>query len=153
MSAYIQFFIRNNEAFMPIGTYCRSSAIYQAFDEYIPWEKIRPITEPLLRKIYSNVIDDIREYTDHIDKTKEHRAFIATFNNPMDEKIEMLDSIEEILGEYEEGLEQLNTVKSYIHFLNDIIEAVEFEDSIDENNYLYAGIEVGISPTVEDIVQ
>ena len=65
----------------------------------------------------------------------------------------MLDSIEEILGEYEEGLEQLNTVKSYIHFLNDIIEAVEFEDSIDENNYLYAGIEVGISPTVEDIVQ
>ena len=152
MSAYIQFFIRNNETFMPIGIYCRSSAIYQAFDEYIPWEKIRPLNEPLLRRIYGEVMDEIREHTDQIDRIKEHIALIATFNNPMDEKIEMLDNIEEMLSEYEKGLEELDNVKAYILFLNDIIEAVEFEDDIDENAYLYAGVEVGIHPTTEDIM-
>ena len=152
MSAYIQFFIRNDETFLPIGTYCRSSAIYQAFDEYIPWEKVRAISEPLLRKVYSNVTEDIQHHKEQIEKIKEHRAFIATFNNTLEEKMEMLENVESMLYEYEEGLDDLERVKSYIHFLEDIIESVEYETHINENAYLYAGIEVG-NPTIEDILQ
>ena len=150
MSAYIQFFIRKDEAFMPIGSYCRSSAIYQAFDEYIPWEAIKALNEPLLDKIYGLVVDDINHHKEQIEKIKEHRAFIATFNNSIDEKMEMLENVEAMLHEYEEGLASLERVKAYICFLKDIIEDVTFTEHIDENAYLYAGIEIG-SPTVEDI--
>ena len=152
MSAYIQFFIRNNETFMPIGTYCRSSVIYQAFDEYIPWEKIRPLNEPLLRRIYGEVMDEVQYCKNYISKIKEQREFIASFNNTVEEKMEMLNNVEETLSEYESDLDNLNNVKNYILFLNDIIEAVEFEDDIDENAYLYAGVEVGSHPTTEDIM-
>ena len=152
MSAYIQFFIRNDEAFMPIGSYCRSSAIYQAFDEYMSWEKIRPLTFDLLNKISGNVKDDIAHHQKQISKIKEHKAFIATFNNSVEEKIEALEGVESLLREYEEGLDTLNHVKEYIYFLEDILEDVEYAEHIDENAYLYAGIEIG-SPTVEDIVR
>ena len=151
MSAYIQFFIRNDETFLPIGAYCRSSAIYQAFDEYIPWEKVRAISEPLLRKVYGFVVDDIQHHKEQIEKIKEHRTFIATFNNTLEEKMEMLENVESMLYEYEEGLDDLEHVKNYIHFLEDIIESVEYETHINENAYLYAGIEVG-NPTIEDIL-
>ena len=43
MSAYIQFFVRNDEAFMPISIYSRNNALYHYFDEYTPWEKIKPV--------------------------------------------------------------------------------------------------------------
>ena len=147
----MQFFLRNGDTFLPIGTYCRSSAMYQAFDEYIPWEKIRALNEPLLRKIYEFVVDDINNHKKQIEKIKEHRAFIATFNNSIEEKMEMLENVESMLHEYEEGLESLERVKAYIFFLSDILEDVEFNDRIDENAYLYCGIEVSVNPTVEDI--
>ena len=152
MSAYMSFFIRNDEAFMPIGSYCRSSVIYRTFDEYIPWEAIRALNEPLLNKVYGFVVDDINNHKQQIEKIKEHKAFIATFNNSVEEKMEMLDDVESMLHEYEQGLSDLEFVKHYIFFLQDIIEDVEFLEHIDENAYLYCGIEIG-SPTVEDIVQ
>ena len=151
MSAYIQFFIRHNETFMPIGTYIRSSKIYEYFDDYTPWEKIKHVTRPLLDKIRDNINDDILYYQKRYDRAKEMKEYVATMNNSMDEKMEWIENIEATLGDCCEEIEKAEYVKHYLNFLDDIIESVEYEDGIDYKNYLYVGIEVG-SPTVEDIV-
>ena len=152
MSAYIQFFIRNDEAFMPIGTYIRGSRIYQYFDEYTPWEKIKPITRPLLEKIRDDVNDDILYFQKRHNRAKEMKEYVAGMNNSMDEKMEWIENIEATLSDCCEEIEKAECVKYYLNFLDDIIESVEYEEHIDHKNYLYVGIEVG-NPTVDDIVR
>ena len=150
MSAYIQFFIRNNETFMPIGIYIRSSKIYEYFDEYTPWERIKVVTRPLLDKIRDNVNDDILCFQKRYDRAKEMKEYIAGMNNSMDEKMEWIEDIEATLGDCCEEIERAEYVKHYLSFLDDIIESAEYENNIDHKNYLYVGIEVS-SPTIDDI--
>lgn len=152
MSAYIQFFVRNDEAFMPIGIYCRVNKIYQYFDEYTPWEKIKPITRPLLNKIRDDINDDILYYQKRYDRAKEMKEYVAGMNNSMDEKMEWIENIESTLDDCTKEMEEAKYVKHYLNFLDDIIESVEYEEHIEYKNYLYVGIEVG-SPTVDDIVR
>lgn len=152
MSAYIQFFIRNEDAFMPIGIYIRGSKIYEYFDDYTPWEKIKHVTRPLLDKIRDNVNDDILYYQKRYDHAKEMKEYVAGMNNSMDEKMEWVENIEATLGDCCEEIEKAECVKHYLNFLDDIIDSVEYEEHIDHKNYLYVGIEVG-NPTVDDIVR
>lgn len=150
MSAYIQFFIRHNEVFMPIGIYPRGSRLYQYFDEYTPWEKIKPITRPLLDKIRDDINDDILYFQKRYDRAKEMKDYVAGMNNSMEEKMEWIENIEATLGDCCEEIEKAEYVKQYLSFLDNIIESVEYEDNIDHKNYLYVGIEVG-NPTIDDI--
>lgn len=152
MSAYIQFFIRHDEAFMPIGIYCRTSKIYEYFDDYTPWEKIKCVTRPLLNKIRDNVNDDILCFQKRYDRAKEMKEYVAGMNNSMEEKMEWIENIEATLNDSREEIKTAEYVKHYLSFLDDIIESVEYEEHIDYKSYLYVGIEVG-NPTVDDIVR
>ena len=152
MSAYIQFFVRNDEAFMPISIYSRNNALYHYFDEYTPWEKIKSVTRPLLNKIRDDINEDILYYQKRYDRAKEMKEYGAGMNNSMDEKMEWIENIEATLGDCCEEIEKAEYVKHYLNFLDDIIESVEYEKHIDHKNYLYVGIEVG-NPTVDDIVR
>jgi len=152
MSAYIQFFIRDNEVFMPISVYSRNNTIYKYFDEYTPWEKIRPITRGLLNKIRDDINEDLTATQKRYDRAREMKEWIATLNNSLEEKMEYIENTEEVLGECCEEIEQLTYTKHYLNFLDDVIESVEYEENIDYKNYLYVGIEVG-NPTVDDIVR
>ena len=152
MSAYIQFFIRHENMFMPIGIYSRNNLIYQYFDEYTPWEKIKPVTRGLLDKIRDDINEDLTATHKRYDRAKEMKEWIATLNNSLEEKMEYIGNTEEVLGECCETIEQLTYTKHYLIFLDDIIESVEYEEYIDHKNYLYVGIEVG-NPTTEDIVR
>ena len=146
MSAYIQFFVRNGEAFMPISVYSRNNALYCYFDEYTPWEKIKVVTRPLLNKIRDDVNEDILYYQKRYDRAKEMKEYVATMNNSMEENIEAT------LDDCCEEIEKAEYVKHYLNFLDDVIESVEYEENIDYKNYLYVGIEVD-NPTVDDIVR
>ena len=152
MSAYIQFFIRNGEAFLPISIYSRGNALYHYFDEYTPWEKIKVVTRPLLNKIRDDVNEDILYHQKRYDRAKEMKEYVATMNNSMDEKMEWVENIEATLNDCCEEIKKAEYVKHYLNFLDDVIESVEYEENIDYKNYLYVGIEVG-NPTVDDIVR
>lgn len=152
MSAYIQFFIRHENAFFPISVYSRNNLIYGYFDEYTPWEKIKPITKGLLSKIYDDINEDLRAEEKRYDRAKEMKGWIASLNNSVEEKMEQIENVEEVLGECCENIDRLEGTKLYLNFLDDIIEAVKYEDGFDYKNYLYVGIEVG-NPTVDDIVR
>lgn len=152
MSAYIQFFVRNENAFMPISIYSRNNTIYEYFDEYTPWGKIKPVTRGLLGKIRDNINEDLAATQKRYDYAKEMKEWIATLNNSLEEKMEYIENAEELLSECRETIEQLTYIKHYLNFLDDIIESVKYEEHIDHKNYLYVGIEVG-NPTVDDIVR
>ena len=152
MSAYIQFFVRNDNTFMPISVYSRNNSVYRYFDEYTPWGKIKVVTRSLLNKIHDNVNEDILCYQKRYDRAKEMKEYVATMNNSMDEKMEWIENIEATLGDCREEIEKAEYVKHYLNFLDDVIESVEYEENIDYKNYLYVGIEVG-NPTVDDIVR
>ena len=152
MSAYIQFFIRNENDLMPIGVYSRNSSIYHYFDEYTPWEKIKPVSRGLLNKIRDDINEDLAEVQKRYDRAKEMKEWIATLNNSLEEKMEYIENTEEVLSECCEEIDRLTYTKHYLTFLDDVIESVEYEDGFDYKNYLYVGIEVG-NPTVNDIVR
>lgn len=152
MSAYIQFFVRNENAFMPIGVYSRNNTIYAYFDEYTPWEKIKPVSRGLLNKVRDDINEDLATIQKRYDRAKEMKEWIATLNNSLEEKMEYIENTEEVLSECCEAIEQLTYTKHYLNFLDDVIESVEYEEHIDHKNYLYVGIEVG-NPTVDDIVR
>lgn len=152
MSAYIQFFIRNENTFMPISIYSRNNTIYAYFDEYTPWGKIKPVSRGLLDKIRDDINEDLAAMQKRYDRAKEMKEWIATLNNSLEEKMEYIENTEEVLSECCEAIEQLTYTKHYLNFLDDVIESVEYDKNIDHKNYLYVGIEVG-SPTVDDIVR
>lgn len=152
MSAYIQFFIRHDTTFMPIGTYVHGSCIYQYFNKYALWEKIKPIPQTLLNEIRNDVNEDILYFQKRYDRTKEMKAYVAGMDNSIEEKLEWIENLEATLEDCREEIEKAEYVKHYLNFLDDIIESVEYEEYIDQNNYLYVGIEVG-NPTVDDIVR
>lgn len=152
MSAYIQFFIRNENTFMPISVYSRNNSVYRYFDEYTPWEKIKPVTRGLLNKIRDDINEDLAAIQKRYDYAKEMKEWIATLNNSLEEKMEYIENTEEVLSDCCEAIEELTYTKHYLSFLDDVIESVEYEDNIDHKNYLYVGIEVE-NPTVDDIVR
>lgn len=152
MSAYIQFFVRNENTFMPISIYSRNNTVYKYFDEYTPWGKIKPVTRELLSKVRNDINEDLAVTQKRYDHAKEMKEWIATLNNSLEEKMEYIENTEEVLSECCEEIEQLTYAKHYLNFLDDVIESVEYEDNIDHKNYLYVGIEVG-NPTVDDIVR
>lgn len=136
---------------MPIGVYSRNNSIYQYFDEYTSWGKIKPITRGLLNKIRDNINEDLAVTQKRYDHAKEMKEWIATLNNSLEEKMEYIENIEEMLSECCETIEQLTYTKHYLNFLDDVIESVEYEEHIDYKNYLYIGIEV--NGTVDELIQ
>ena len=159
MSAYIQFFVRHNDTFLPIGTFSRNSNIYSEFDEYIPWEHLRGLDENLLRKVRENVKEDMERVEHNISEMKEDIDHVMECNNSLDEKMERISLMREWIKECEDDLESLRFTDYFIAFLFGIIEEAEHTkyydsmDTIDPGAYVYAGIEVSVSPTVENIVR
>lgn len=43
MSSYINFFIRSDNRFLPLGDFSRSSEIYQRLDNNVPYEKLKAL--------------------------------------------------------------------------------------------------------------
>ena len=152
MSAYIQFFIKGKDQYYPIGTYCRSSAIYEGFDEYVPYENICAITVEKLAEIRENVNTSIDRWNRFISEEEHKLEMVSKTNNSIEEKMEAYESIMASIGEMRELIDGLNFVKHYIIMLNDMIDEVKYGD-IDwttPDTYIYAGIEVG-DPNKEDI--
>ena len=155
MSAYMSFFIRANDNFYPIGTYSRSTAIYEMFDEagYSNWESIRAITftdiEAVRKENFSNVIG----WKKLIKETENEIELVKSIEAPLDEKIDVIDRRLAELNEFKDKVDELVEVSSFCNFLETILEDIKYGsyESIDVDNYIYAGIEIG-HPTVEDII-
>jgi len=154
MSAYVDFFIRNKDEFIPIADYSRNSMIYSIVNDDVPYEKIRAIATQDISRFINIAAEKIRDYEQRIRKEKECIKLIATFNNDIEEKLEVIAQREESIEEYTQSIEECTYAKNFFSFLTELIEARRWEEnrSININEYIYAGIEIE-RPTAEDICE
>ncbi len=141
MSAYIQFFIRHEDTFLPIGVFNRNNAIYQVFDGIAVWEKIRPIGEPALNDAENIAKGFICENEKALAQAEEEQNLIAKFNNSIEDKLEAYGDYRDYIIEIKNNIKDLEAAQQYLWFLRDILESIEDTD-FNKQPYLYVGIEV-----------
>lgn len=157
MSQYICFFVKTEDnKFYPIGSYSRSSAIYEMFDdnEIGPWEKVEAITEKKLECVKRTTDGILNRWYERKRSIEEKLELVKSFNGSIEARIEMWDDLKDELFETESMINELKEVHSFIWFLEQMIYEMKWEDryGINENEYIYAGIEIGY-PTVDDVVE
>lgn len=141
MSAYIQFFIRHEDTFLPIGVFSRNNAIYQVFDGIAVWEKIRPIGEPILNDAEKIVKEFISVSEKALARANEEKSAIVVFNNTVEEKLQSINEYNSYIAEIKEDIKGLEAAQQYLWFLRDILEAIK-GTGFNKDPYLYVGIEV-----------
>lgn len=154
MSSYIEFYLRGkDDNFYPLGTYCRNNAIYEMFDAHgcAKWGRVVPLTSQMLELVRRNTRDHIAGWKKVIRDIKKGLEVIDMFDVSFEEKVEIVESRMAEIESHKEKVKELKRVISFCDFLEDILEDAEYSDAgIDKDNYIYAGIEVGL-PTIEDI--
>lgn len=154
MSQYMSFFVRKGYVFCPIGTYSRSSTIYREFNDNldVSYEKVMPLNDNQLSRVKESIKDRLNDLNASKEQYEKKRALIATCNNSLNEKLEAFEQFDEYIKDYEELVDEYNYVMNFVHFLHRIVDDVKYgEDNIDENHYLYVGIECA-HPEFEDVI-
>lgn len=155
MSQYIQFFIRSNSnEFLPIGVFSRCNAIYDFFEKYFnaPYEKIAAISIKDLMCLVEKIDNRIDVYNDKIVKLEQKIKMITECNNSVEDKIVAIDGVYSDIEEYVEQRNEFKQARDYVCSLEEIIDAIAYNDRYCKDTYLYCGIEVRENPTIEDIV-
>ena len=153
MSQYIQFFIRSNsDEFLPIGVFSRCNAIYDFFEKYFnaPYEKIAAITMKDLTYLIRKIDDRIKIHNDRIIEVEQKIKLITECNNSVEEKMLAIDDVNSDIKEYIEQRDEFMWARSYVCSLEEIIDAIAYDDKYCKDTYLYCGIEVGENPTIEE---
>jgi predicted nuclease with TOPRIM domain len=152
MSAYVDFFVRHGNDFIPLGDFSRSSIVYQTMKDCadVPWEKIIPLTLDNLQAAQTRAHKHSTNALDYINTLKDRIEEVKGFNNSIEEKLEQIEVYRGEITEWQQEAEEARYAENYFYFLMDLIEAAH--DDIDANKYIYAGIEIG-RPTIEDIYE
>lgn len=155
MSAYLNFFVRINDNFAPIGTYGRSTQIYQLFDQFAPYEQISPITYDTLNSIKQSWRERSDDTQNLIDNSHKRIGLIPSFANSIEDKMDALAEEESYLSELEDTKKELDNARAFIGFLYDILDDIAYGEGegykVDE--YIYIGVECGAAVGVNDIAK
>lgn len=152
MSAYVDFFVRHGNDFIPLGDFSRNSIVYPTMIDCVnvPWEKIIPLTLDNLHAAQTHIHRHRTDALGYIDTLKDRIEEVKGFNNSVEEKLEQIETYRDEIAEWQQEAEEARYAENYFYFLMDLIEAAH--DDIDANKYIYAGIEIG-RPTIEDICE
>lgn len=153
MSSYIQFFMRRGDEFIPLMTYSRSNTIYQIFEHILPWEKIKAISYDTISEKIAECNSLVSKNEEKIKELNQKKTLVASFNNSVEEKMQVLFDIDEAIEEYNEDIAMGNRAAYICIFLQDLMEEVmygEESEKYDKNEYIYGGYEVR-TPTLNDI--
>ena len=151
MSQYIEIFVKSKENnFTCLNSFSRSTYIYRILsdDMGVPYAKIKKITPEFLRQAIDIAIGYKDGYLKSRDEAKERMAIVASFNNSVEEKYEIIHDIYEALSEYDEVIEEVDDAIGHLRTLASIADNLTYETG---SPALYCGIEIG-EPTLDDIV-
>ena len=119
MSSYLTF----KKGGVPIASYCRSSAVYCAFDNMAPWDEFKEMKLEFFFKALENCQLAIDAKKGSIDTDEKVLIGISD----MQDRYEIIETIKDI----EKEIEEMEKAKLYIKFLKNIFEETDFEG----NNY------------------
>lgn len=144
MSAYIHIFARSkHDDFVELWCSAGSSAMMQIMNHWAPWERIRRVSESMMRQFQDDAITRIDEFKSCITHHEKLISEIGSWNNSIDEKIELINDYQRAIEDDRSDLDEWQAVNYYLHFIQNMIE---------EGVEIYAGVECGSTVTVEDII-
>lgn len=146
MSSYVNFYLRINNNFAPIGSWSRSSQLYQHIHYNIPYEKIKPLTIEELEKIIYELDKDKQKFEKmKIEDEYRINRIMNAENTPLKDKLNAVADIESCFEDID------NTIKEYeyaiiaLRIFGEMIDDFHYSSEItfdnDYNHYIYAGIE------------
>lgn len=143
MSSYIYFYTRKGMDFHPIGTFCRSTVIYEVGkNNGAPYEKVRALDIHSLNEIISDIEKIISRYKEGITETEDQIKFIRDSNSSLEEKTSYWYELKESCKEYQELIEESQEAKWFYENLISIVNSVRYSDEeYDWEKYVYFGIE------------
>lgn len=144
MSMYVNFYLKSRDGkFNPIGSFGRSTEVYQTIYRGLPCEKVKPITESCLSEVVgeleSRVIVANKQIDDYWQVINEQ---IPKWNNSISEKMESIANYREAIDDKEQEIDGYRYAIGYFDALLTIIDDVGYGDGYHKDKYIYAGIEV-----------
>lgn len=153
MSSYVSFYLKGeNEKFMPIASFSRSSAEYEYGQDYIFYGKCKPLRQSTIIEIMGNIERERANDNTYREAAIERKSLIAKMNNSVNEKLEAIFEIDATIKEYDELKDALERAYGFYRTLMLMTHEVEYPaDNAygDPDTYIYAGIECG-DPNEED---
>lgn len=146
MSSYVNFYLRINENFAPIGSWSRSNQMYQVWQHILPYEKIMPLT-------YSRISDMIYELETSAARMKEAKTkdeasikmIMDAANTSLEEKLNIVADIQSNFEDMDQYIDEINFTADTLRVFLNMIEDFKYSDEVvfdnDADHYIYAGIE------------
>lgn len=145
MSQYLEFFIRHKDTYLPIASFCGSSAYMEAFDGEVPsYSGLAPVDKKLVGYVQANAekrIKDAKERIAHWEKEKEQ---ILQASNSLEEKMEYINGMSWI-EEYDDTIEEWTSVLHFTYFLYDILNEVEYAYHWEKDGQKVLSYEPGVT--------
>ena len=145
MSSYVNFYLRVNDKFAPIGSYSRSSEMYQTVSRAVPYEKITALKS----RDISSLIRRLEESAEDIQKTNEKgksriSLIMNAENTPLNDKLAAVEEMELSCEAADEYISEITFAADTLRVFLNMIEDFKYSDSPFENDadhYIYAGVE------------
>ena len=145
MSSYVNFYLRINENFAPIGSFSRNNEVYQYIYSFIPFEKIRPITRHDFSEFIKNINQDIGKYEKYkLDNQADIQRAMSLTDRPVDEIMEYVHKVEFAIQKEDKIISELKYAQDVFIVYQGMIDDARYSDLCFDNDcdhYIYAGIE------------
>lgn len=151
MSQYTHVFARQDDTFIELGCFTRSSIISQLFQAInVPYDKIKLITKNAINEMIVAGTEQVMSFKEMMDRDKKLKEEIWQSNNSIEEKIEAIEGFENAIKETLEEIKQYEWALSFLTTIKDMIH--DKEDAEHHKVLIYCGIECGSCVSKEEIV-
>ena len=140
MSSYINFFVKSkSNDLCPIGDFSRNTVLYRTFEHIVPFGKVISIAKQTILDVKEELKTQREAEEVVLKENEELLNKISTFNNPIEEKISAIYDQQDVINDIKDSIYEIEYAYNYVTALLEIVDTQPVEN---ENNYIYAGIEV-----------
>lgn len=140
MSSYINFFVKSkSNELCPIGDFSRNTVLYRTFEHIVPFGKVISIAKQTILDVREELKTQREAEEIVLKENKELLNKISTFNNSIEEKISAISDQQDVINDIKCSIYEIKYAYNYVTALLEIVDTQPVEN---ENNYIYAGIEV-----------
>lgn len=140
MSSYINFFVKSkSNELCPIGDFSRNTVLYRTFEHIVPFGKVISIAKQTILDVKEELKTQREAEEIVLKENEELLNKISTFNNSIEEKISAISDQQDVINDIKCSIYEIEYAYNYVTALLEIVDTQPVEN---ENNYIYAGIEV-----------
>lgn len=155
MSSYINFYLKVEDKYCPLGSYSRNCPEYQFLKDLVPYEKLAPLTIEKLNSAIEDIKFAIENERKGINNYLQNIEDIKTFNNSINEKMELIANYRDTLDELKEDLKANKNCLAFVYWLVGILTDIKYDPYADKHgivpdNYLWAGVEASPEEEVDN---